>query len=68
MRAEFYSLLRSFVQRRCREIGQWEWVRGLERELERFRDEAGFELAARKLRIDRPSRTMKMKMAAPAER
>ncbi len=55
---EFYTLPREFVQARHRVSGGWEKVslRGLGDELERYKNEAGFELIARALGVARPSR------------
>ena len=56
---EFYTLPRSWVEEHHDPSNSWERVRlrGLEHKLERYKNESGFELIAKKLGVDYPART-----------
>lgn len=53
---EFYTLPQSFIRKHHEAKTSWEKVklRGLESEIERFKGDAGFDLIAKALRVERP--------------
>jgi hypothetical protein len=66
---EFYTLPAAFVAEHHRADSSWQKVRlrGLDEILKPFRDEAGFELIARALGVQKPSRRGSVEGEAPAE-
>lgn len=55
---EFYTLSNDFIRRHHEPSSSWQKVRlkGLEKEIEQFKNDLGFELIARKLGVPRPTK------------